>query len=164
MRRSSNYWIAGAALAAIAWQSAAQTPPPAAAAPAGPTPSEKAIEYRQAVYKIIGGNFPALGQVAQGKAEFKAETAAKQATRVAQLAAISVDAYPDISKEGKTRALPAIWTNRKEFDALLADFVTHTKTLAEVTENSSSAGDEFKAAVAAVGNDCKTCHDKFRAK
>jgi cytochrome c556 len=33
-----------------------------------------------------------------------------------------------------------------------------------VAENSSSAGDEFKAAVAAVGNDCKTCHDKFRSK
>jgi cytochrome c556 len=105
-----------------------------------------------------------LGQVAQGKADFKAETVAKQALRVSQLAAISVDAYPDVSKDGKTRALPAVWTNRKEFDALLAEFVKHTATLAEVAENSSSAGDEFKAAVAAVGNDCKTCHEKFRAK
>jgi cytochrome c556 len=74
------------------------------------------------------------------------------------------DAFPDISKEGKTRALPAIWSNRAEFDALVKDFVTHTKTLADVTENSASAGDEYKAAVAAVGNDCKSCHDKFRSK
>jgi cytochrome c556 len=162
----STIGVATAALALGAWSSFAQSPPSAApaAAPSGPSPADKAIEYRQAVYKIIGGNFPALAQAAQGKTEFKADLAAKQATRVAQLAAISVDAYPDISKEGKTRALPAIWTNRKEFDALVADFVKHSQTLAEVTANSSSAGEEFKAAVAAVGNDCKTCHDKFRSK
>lgn len=142
----------------------AQTPPAPGAAPAGPTPAERAIEYRQAVYKIVAGNFGPLSQVAQGKAEFKAETATKQATRLAQIATFVGDAYPDISKEGKTLALPAIWSNRKEFDQLVADFATHTKTLAEVAENSSSAGEELKAAVAAVGNDCKACHDKFRSK
>ncbi len=142
----------------------AQTPPTAGAAPAGPTPAERAIEYRQAVYKVVAGNFGPLSQAAQGKAEFKAESASKQAARLAQIATFVGDAYPDISKEGKTRALPAIWSNRKDFDQIVADLTTHTKTLAEVAENSSSAGDEFKAAVAAVGNDCKTCHDKFRSK
>lgn len=142
----------------------AQTPPAAGAAAAGPTPAERAIEYRQAVYKIVAGNFGPLSQVAQGKAEFKAETATRQATRLAQIATFVGDAYPDVSKEGKTRALPAVWTNRKEFDQIVQDFTTHTKTLAEVVENSSSAGDELKAAVAAVGNDCKACHDKFRSK
>jgi len=142
----------------------AQTTPAAGAAPAGPTPAERAIEYRQAVYKVVAGNFGPLSQAAQGKAEFKAESASKQAARLAQIATFVGDAYPDISKEGKTRALPAIWSNRKDFDQIVADLTTHTKTLAEVAENSSSAGDEFKAAVAAVGNDCKTCHDKFRSK
>jgi cytochrome c556 len=141
----------------------AQAPPAAGAATAGPTPAERAIEYRQAVYKIVAGNFGPLSQVAQGKAEFSAN-AGKQAARLAQIATFVGDAYPDVSKEGKTRALPAIWSNRKEFDALVQDFATHTKTLAEVVENSSSAGDELKAAVAAVGNDCKACHDKFRSK
>ena len=142
----------------------AQSPPAPGAAPAGPTPAERAIEYRQAVYKIVAGNFGPLSQVAQGKAEFKAESAARQATRLAQIATFVGDAYPDVSKEGKTRALPAIWSNRKEFDQIIVDFTAHTKALAEVVENSSSAGDELKAAVAAVGNDCKACHDKFRSK
>ena len=53
----------------------AQTPPAAGAAPAGPTPAERAIEYRQAVYKIVAGNFGPLSQAAQGKAEFKPESA-----------------------------------------------------------------------------------------
>ena len=143
----------------------AQTPPTSvAAAPAGPTPGERAIEYRQAVYRIVAGNFGPLSQVAQGKAEFNSESATKQATRLSQIATFVGDAYPDISKDGKTRALPAVWTNRKEFDQLVADFGTHTKSLADGVENSSSAGEELKAAVAAVGNDCKACHDKFRSK
>ena len=142
----------------------AQTPPAPGAAAAGPTPAERAIEYRQAVFKIVAGNFGPLSQVAQGKAEFKQDVAAKQAARLSQIATFVGDAHPDISKEGKTRALPAIWTNRKEFDQIVADFAVHTRTLADVVENSSSAGDELKAAVAAVGNDCKACHDKFRSK
>jgi cytochrome c556 len=143
----------------------AQTPPPAAAVPpAGPTPAERAIEYRQAVYKIVAGNFGPLTQVAQGKADFNAEAARKNASRLAQIAGFVGDAYPDISKEGKTRALPAIWSNRVEFDKLVKDFNEHTKTLSDVVENSGSAGTELKAAVAAVGNDCKTCHEKFRSE
>jgi len=166
MNRFKSFCTA-TALAAMALGSAslsAQTRPAAGAVPAGPTPAERAIEYRQAVYKVVAGNFGPLSQVAQGKAEFKAESAVKQATRLSQIATFIGDAYPDISKEGKTRALPAIWSNRKEFDQIAADLATHTKTLAEVVENSSSAGDELKAAVAAVGNDCKACHDKFRSK
>jgi cytochrome c556 len=67
-------------------------------------------------------------------------------------------------RRARRARLPAIWSNRKDFDQIVADFTAHTKTLADVAENSSSAGEEFKAAVAAVGNDCKACHDKFRSK
>jgi cytochrome c556 len=156
--------IAAASIAVVG-AALAQAPPAApAAAPAGPTPAERAIEYRQAVYKIVAGNFQPLAQVAQGKVDFTEDAARKNATRLAQIAGFIGDAYPDISKEGKTRALPAIWSNRAEFDALVKDLNTHTKTLSEVVENSSSAGTEFKSAVAAVGNDCKTCHEKFRSK
>jgi cytochrome c556 len=156
--------VASSALGLSGASAIAQTPPAAGAAPAGPTPAERAIEYRQAVYKVVAGNFGPLSQVAQGKAEFKAENVTRQATRLAQISTFIPDAYPDISKEGKTRALPAIWSNRKEFDQIAQDLATHTKTLAEVAENSSSAGEELKAAVAAVGNDCKACHEKFRSK
>ena len=165
MSFSKKFRIATASLIFVgAATVVAQTPPAPGAAPASPTPAERAIEYRQAVFKIVAGNFGPLSQVAQGKAEFKPEVAVKQATRLSQIATFVGDAYPDISKEGKTRALPAIWSNRKEFDQIVADFAAHTKTLAEVVENSSSAGEELKAAVAAVGNDCKACHDKFRSK
>ena len=164
MTKRTRIAIAAVSIAVVG-AALAQTPPATpAAASAGPTPSERAIEYRQAVYKIVAGNFQPLAQVAQGKAEFSEDGARKNAARLAQIAGFVGDAFPDISKEGKTRALPVIWSNRTEFDALVKDLNTHTKTLSEVVENSSSAGTELKTAVAAVGNDCKTCHEKFRSK
>jgi cytochrome c556 len=167
MKITNTAALLALALTAAGGSALAQTPPapaPGAAAPVGPTPAERAIEYRQAVYKIVSGNFQPLAQAAQGKADFRPDVATKNAARLSQIATFVGDAYPDISTEGKTRALPAIWSSRGEFDALVKDFVAHTKTLADVTENSASAGDEYKAAVAAVGNDCKSCHDKYRSK
>jgi cytochrome c556 len=158
--------ISMALIALVVGAAFAQAPPAAApvAAAAGPTPAERAIEYRQAVYKVVAGNFGPLSQVAQGKADFNADLVPKQAARLAQISTFIVDAYPDISKDGKTRALPAIWSNRAEFDQLVKNLVDHAQTLAEVAQNSSSAGTELKSAVAAVGNDCKACHDKFRSR
>jgi cytochrome c556 len=165
MSKRSRSVAALVSLTALAAGAAfAQTPPATAAAPPAPTPAERAIEYRQAVYKVVAGNFQPLAAVAQGKADFNEDAARKNAARLAQIAGFVGDAFPDVSKEGKTRALPAIWSQRAEFDAIVKDFNTHTKTLSDVVENSSSAGTELKAAVAAVGNDCKSCHEKFRSK
>ena len=160
-RKMLTKYTAVAALAAsgaIAALAVAQTPP------AGPTPAERAIEYRQAVYKVVAGNFGPLAQVAQGKAPFDAAKARRNAERLAAIAAFLPDAYPDISKEGKTRAMPEVWTNRAEFDRRIAEFGEHTRALAVVTARSETATDEFKAAIGAVGNDCKGCHENFRSQ
>ena len=92
MSFSKKFRIATAGLILVGTATVvAQTPP----APAGPTPAERAIEYRQAVFKIVAGNFGPLSQVAQGKAEFKPEVAAKQATRLSQIATFVGDAHPE---------------------------------------------------------------------
>lgn len=129
-----------------------------------PTPAERAIEYRQSVFRIVSGNFGPLAQIAQGKAPFDATKARKNADLLAAISAFLVDAHPEISKEGKTRAKPEIWANRAEFDRRIADFGEHARSLALVTARSDSATDEFKAAIGTVGNDCKGCHDNFRTK
>ncbi len=146
-------FAAGAAWCATAL---AQTP--------GPTPAERAIEYRQSVFRIVAGNFGPLAQIAQGKAPFEAAKARRNADLLAAISAFLQDAHPEISKEGKTRAKPEIWTNRAEFDKRIADFGEHTRALALVTSRSDAATDEFKAAIGAVGGDCKGCHDHFRTK
>jgi len=122
------------------------------------TPAEKAIEYRQAVFKVVAGNFGPLAQSAQGKLEVQPAAARQYAERLAQIAQFAGDAFPDISREGKTRAKPEIWTERAEFDKLLKDLTDATRSLA------AAKPEDFKAAVGAVGNACKACHDRFREK
>lgn len=129
-----------------------------------PTPAEKSIEYRQALYKVVAGNFGPLAQNAQGKLELAPGAARKYAERLAAIADFTRDAYPDISREGKTKAKRGIWSERAEFDKLLNDFNSATRALAVVTARADAKPEDFKAAVGAVGNTCKGCHDKFREK
>ena len=128
------------------------------------TPAEKAIEYRQAVFKVVAGNFGPLAQSAQGKVELQPAAARQYAERLSEISQFARDAFPDISREGKTRAKPEIWSERAEFDKLLKDLTDATKSLAGVTANAAAKPEEFKAAVGAVGNACKGCHDRFREK
>jgi cytochrome c556 len=160
-------------VAAIAQAPPAGGPPPGGAAGgapaaggmgAGPSPAEQAIKYRQALYTVLGGNFGGIGGMLQGRAPFNGDNAAKGAMRAAQVAAMLVDAYPDISKEGNTKAKAEIWTNRAEFDKLNKDLADHTAALAAVLAKDKTESAAFKSAATAVANDCKTCHDKFRAK
>lgn len=128
------------------------------------TPAEKAIEYRQAVFKVVAGNFGPLAQSAQGKVELQPAAARQYAERLSEISQFARDAFPDISREGKTRAKPEIWSERAEFDKLLKDLTDATKSLAGVTANAAAKPEEFKAAVGSVGNACKGCHDRFREK
>ena len=128
------------------------------------TPAEKAIEYRQAVFKVVAGNFGPLAQSAQGKVELQPAAARQYAERLAQISQFAGDAFPEISREGKTKAKPEIWADRAAFDKLLEDLTDATRSLGSVTANASARPEDFKAAVGAVGNACKACHDKYREK
>ena len=75
-----------------------------------------------------------------------------------------VNYFPDNSKEGfKTEALPIIWENKDEFNALMnksANDMIKLTSLIEDTEN----GDEVRAVLTKMmWNNCKACHSKFRA-
>ncbi len=149
-------------LSAISVTAFAQAP--AAGAPPQKTPAERAIEYRQALYTVLAGNWGPVGQMVAGRMPFNGPEAAKRAARAAQIAAMAVDAYPDVSKTGKTEAKPEIWTDRAEFDKLNKNLADHTAALAALLAKDATASDAFKAAATAVANDCKACHDKFRAE
>ena len=75
-----------------------------------------------------------------------------------------VNYFPDNSKEGfKTEALPIIWENKDEFNALMnksSNDMIKLTSLIEDTEN----GDEVRAVLTKMmWNNCKACHSKFRA-
>ena len=69
--------------------------------------------------------------------------------------------FPENSKEGfKTEALPSIWENKDEFNALMTkssnDMIQLTKII-ETSDNVKSTLGKF------MWSNCKACHSKFRA-
>ena len=154
--------FAGIALSAAAQQ----TPLAPAAAPAGgpPSPGTQAINVRKAVFTLIGSNFKPIGEVLQGRASYESVDVQTSATRVAFLAGLLNDAFPDNSNIGDTKAKPEIWTNRADFDKRIKDFQDHAANLVQVAAKEKSASDAFKTAAAAVGQDCKGCHENYRVK
>lgn len=154
-------WLAAALLAAVCTTVIAEdAPAPSAATPA----ARQAIEIRKAIFTLIGANFRPVGETLQGKAAYDADDIQKRAARVAFLAPLLTDAFPDISSSGDTKAKPAVWSQRADFDQRLKAFQDHAITLAQLTEKDRSGGDAFKAAAAAVAKDCKGCHEDYKAK
>ncbi|MCB1624102.1 MAG: cytochrome c [Pseudomonadales bacterium] len=128
-----------------------------------PSVSAQQIEYRQAMYTVMAGNFAPLGAMATGKAPFNAKEAQKRAERVAYISNMLSEGFPPGSNQAKgthTHAKPEIWSNRAEFDKLMKNLQTETAALVVATRTGDEA--KFKPAAAATGKACKACHDKFK--
>ena len=138
----------------------------ASQAPPSPSPARRAIDERKAIFTLIGANFRPLGEVLQGRASLDASELQKRTSRVAFLATLASDAFSEVSNVGDpgTRAKPEIWTRRAEFDKALTDFAGHAQVLSGIAAKQGTASDEFKTAAGVLAQDCKSCHDTFRAK
>jgi cytochrome c556 len=154
------------ASALIASADAQNAPPAAPAAASGPSPTKLAVENRRAAYTLIGNSFRWFGAVAKGAAPYDEAEATKRAARIAFLSAIPAESFPEGSNVGEpdSKAKADIWSNRSDFDKKLRDFQAHAAELVEVNAKEKGATDVLKAAVAALGQDCKGCHDSYKAK
>tara|TARA_B100000927_G_scaffold20409_1_gene15596 strand:+ start:730 stop:1128 length:399 start_codon:yes stop_codon:yes gene_type:complete len=68
--------------------------------------------------------------------------------------------FPENTKEGfNTEALPSIWENKDEFNALMQKSADDMKQLAAVIEDA----DDLRGTVQQyMWSNCKACHSKFR--
>jgi len=162
---TSARWIAVAGSALMLTATFALTAKAQQAAPPGPpSPATQAINVRKAVFTLIGSNFKPVGEVLQGRASYESADVPKSASRVAFLAGLLNEAFPDNSASGDTKARPEIWSNRADFDKRVKDFQDHSAALVQVAAREKSGSDAFKAAAAAVGQDCKGCHENYKVK
>lgn len=139
---------------------------PVAAVPSGPPSARQAIEVRKAVFTLIGSNFKPIGEVLQGKAPYDATEVQKRANRVAFLADLVAETFTEASNTGlpDTKAKAEVWSDRTEFDKKVKVFREHAAALAQVAAKETSSSAAFKTAAAAVGQDCKSCHEAFKVK
>ncbi|MDR7379858.1 cytochrome c556 [Rhodoferax ferrireducens] len=151
MQRIASFVLAASALA-LAGPAAAQFAKP-----------EDAIKYRQSVMFVMSQHAGRIGAMVQGRVPFDAKVATENAEVVAAMAQLPWTAYmPGTDKGGNTKALPEIWTDAAKFkehgDKLQAD---SAKLLAATKTGNL---DNVKTAFGAVGGNCKSCHDAFRAR
>ena len=72
-----------------------------------------------------------------------------------------LDYFPENTKEGfKTEALPSIWENKDEFNALMQKASDDMIKLAKVID---TAEDLRAAQKELMWNNCSACHNRFRA-
>lgn len=125
----------------------------AAAALAGP------IEDRQELMKANGDTMKLLGGMAQGETPFDAAVVKQEAEAMAARFERAKSLFPPGSEQGppETYAKPEIWSDPEGFAASMNEAVEASLALSGVTEEA-----QLGEAVAAAGNSCKNCHDKYR--
>lgn len=120
------------------------------------------IAARKALMKANGDQAKIGAAMAKGESPFDAAKVATIFTTFADSAPKMPSLFPDNSRTGgDTAALPAIWENKADFDAKMAQFGKNSN--AAKTEIKDA--DTFKAKWGAFTKDnCGGCHEKYRAK
>ena len=122
---------------------------------------DEAITARQACMKANGKAMGTMVPMIKGEAPYDA-AAVKAALSTTEAACAKwAEFWPAdsaTSKTLKTRALPAIWTDPKGFEAVGG---IEYKAFTELAATTDEAG--FKAKFPALGAACGGCHEKFRA-
>jgi cytochrome c556 len=132
------------------------------AAAAEPSPGEKAVTYRKAVYQVILWQVGPLGAMAQGKAPYDPDEFARRAGRLNTMTYMLEEAYPPESQGvRKSKAKSKIWQNRADFDAKLKALEEKSAELAQVARQGDF--ETSKEAFFATANACKNCHDEYRS-
>jgi len=120
-------------------------------------------KQRSDAMKVLGGNIKTLSDMLFGQTEYDAAKALEASQAMNAVASSDVAAlFPEGTSEPPSEALPIIWEEWDEFEALLVEFAASTAAL----EAAAADGTDTKAAVqgafGAVGGNCQACHKKFR--
>lgn len=123
---------------------------------------EVLIKQRQAAMTLQGKYFGPLAGMAQGKIPYDASVVARNAAYLDALSKMPWDGFAASTKDLKSGALPAVFTETAKFKEAQNRFESEVTKLASV----SKGGDEatVKAQIQAVGKTCGGCHESFREK
>jgi cytochrome c556 len=120
------------------------------------------VKQRQAAMTLQGKYAGPLGAMAQGKAPYNADTVAFNAAMLDALSRMPWDGFAESTKDVKSAALPAVWTEGAKFKEAQDNFQKAVQALVAVSRGGDEAAQ--KAAIGAVGKTCGGCHQNFREK
>jgi cytochrome c556 len=119
------------------------------------------IKYRQSAMKAMSGHISGAVAIIKGQVPYK-DDLVTQVTGLRDTTKVLPNAFKQKTSGGKTRAKSAIWEDADDFKQK----ITALQTAAEdFLAAAKSGGPEAAGAkLGAVGEACKGCHKKYRAK
>lgn len=119
----------------------------------------EAAAYRHSIFHVIAWQFGTLGAMAKGEQPFDQAVFERKAAILEDLSTLPWEGFQEGTAEGSD-AKPAIWENRKDFDAKARDFEEQVSTLARLAREGDK--EAMLGQVGQVGKSCKACHDDYR--
>jgi cytochrome c556 len=118
-----------------------------------------AIKARKDAMKQAGGAVGPAIKMMKGEAPFDLATVQASLNTIVAVSARMPALFPEDSRTGDTRALPAIWDSKADVDARYAKLGQDaTAALATITDKET-----FAPAFQTVLKNCGGCHEKYRA-
>lgn len=128
-------------------------------APASANDTEKAVAYRQAIFKTFGWHMGQFAAMAKGERDYDAAYAKSAADSMAALGQILGAAFPAGTESRETKS--EIWSDPSGFAEAVAAF---QKASADFAANAGNGKDAMAGGLRALGGACKGCHDDYRDK
>ena len=123
---------------------------------------EVMVKQRQAVMTLMGKYWGPMAGMMQGRVPYDAKIVQRNAGFLDNLSRMPWDGFAESTKDVKSAALPAIWSDNAKF----AEAADRLQNEASKLYAVSRSGDEaaVKAQLGAVGKACGGCHESFRQK
>jgi len=141
---------AGLAVAILSGEALAQAKP------------EQLVKQRQSAMTLIGKYWGPMAGMMQGRIPYDVKVIQRNAGFLDNLSRMPWDGFAESTKDVKSAALPAIWSDNAKF----AEAADRLQNEASKLYAVSRSGDEaaVKAQLGAVGKACGGCHESFRQK
>ena len=123
---------------------------------------EVLVKQRQAAMTLIGKYFGPLGGMAQGKVPYNADVVKRNTGYLDALSKMPWDGFHENTKDLKSRALPAVFSDAAKFKEASDRFNGEVAKLVTTVGGGDEAA--IKAQLGAVGKACGACHNDFREK
>jgi len=123
---------------------------------------EVMVKQRQAAMTLLGKYWGPMAGMMQGRIPYDVKVIQRNAGFLDNLSRMPWDGFAESTKDVKSAALPAIWSDNAKF----AEAADRLQNEASKLYAVSRSGDEaaVKAQLGAVGKACGGCHESFRQK
>lgn len=123
---------------------------------------ETLVKQRQAAMTLQSKYWGPLNAMAQGKLPYNAAVVARNAAYLDALTRMPWDGFNPNTKDLKTGALPAVYTDAGKFKESADHLQSEVSKLVAVSKSGDEAA--VKVQLSAVGKSCDGCHETFREK